>query len=186
MSVPSPESCPFLPEVDEVLDHTVTRQHGTDRGPVYYRDALRFAQSQWLADKPAQAILQLDKAFMADLGPDDAWLAEDMDPWSAMAWMLDRIRESQSGFAGNPVRHFQHLASRMSGPRPEPRRWRAWVCLHLAERILPAGGFERDGPQIAREGLWIPGLRPSLAALARCGWPGEAGHVAEMPEIQGI
>lgn len=170
-------SCPYLPEVEEVLDFTVTRRHGADRGPAFYRDALRFAQSLWQQGRPAQAILQLDKAFMANF-IDEAWLAKDMDPWAAMAWMLQCLRNGMEGFGGNPVRHFQHLASRMSGPCPEARRWRAWVCLHLAEHILPPDHFPRDGHQIAREGLWIPGRHRALAGLVRHGWRGEASHVA--------
>ena len=172
-------SCPFLPEVEEPLDHTVTRRHGDDKGPAFYRDALRFSQSLWQQGKPAQAILQLDKAFMADMG-EGGWLSEDMDPYGAMRWMLGRLAVGVDGFGGNPVRHFQHLASRMAGPRPEPRRWRAWACFHLAEHILPLAGFERDGVQIAREGLWIPGIQRSLAGLSRHGWPGEAGHVKKI------
>lgn len=175
-----PVTCPWLPEVDEVLDFTVTRRHGADKGMAFYRDALRFAQSLWQEGKPAQAILQLDKAWMADLQPGDLWLAGDMDPWSAMAWMLSRLRHGVDGFGGNPVRHFQHLASRMGGPRPEPRRWRAWACLHLAEGILARDAFPRDGVQIAREGLWIPGPARALHGLALGGWPGEAAHVAEL------
>jgi len=172
--------CPYLPTVDEVLDHTVTRRHGERRGLEFYGDALRYAQSQWLAGKPAQAILQLDKAFMADIAPGDSWLASDRDPYRAMVWMLERVRDGVVGFAGNPVRHFQHLASRMSGPRPEPRRWRAWACLHLAERTLPPGDFPRDGVQIAREGLWIPGWSRCLGEMARHGWPGEARHLVRL------
>ena len=59
--------CPWLPRVDEVHNFTLTRRHGTNRGADFYRDALRFAQSQWMSGKPAQAVLQLDKAWMADL-----------------------------------------------------------------------------------------------------------------------
>lgn len=188
MIAPHSESCPFLPEVKELLDFTVTRRHGQDRGPAFYRDALRLAQSQWLTGKPAQAMLQINKAWMADI-PDVGWLAPDMDPWSALRWMLEQIRDGAEGFSGNPVRHFQHLASRMSGPRPQARTWRAWTCLHLAERILriqPKAGFERDGLQIVREGLWVPGARRAVAGLHRHGWSGEAAHVEEMPEFKGL
>ncbi|HSP42506.1 MAG TPA: hypothetical protein VLO11_06530, partial [Luteolibacter sp.] len=62
----------------------------------------------------------------------------------------------------------------MSGPRTEIRTWRAWFCMHLAERLLPPGGFPRDGRQLAREGLFIPSIGCALAQLARIGWPGEA------------
>lgn len=183
MDSSSSNLCPWLPRIEGVLDFTVTRRHGEDRGPAFYRDALRYAQSQWSVGKPAQAILQLDKAFMADLGPDDHWLTGDMDPYGALAWMLGEIDAGREGFAGNPVRHFQHLASRMSGPRPAVRRWRAWACLHLAEKILPAAGYERDGLQLVREGLWVPGRGPALAGLHQYGWPGEADHVAQLLEF---
>ena len=169
----TPPTCPYLPTVQEVLDHRVTRRHGEDKGPAFYRDALRFSQSLWQQGKPAQAILQIDKAFMADIC-DDGWLTDEFDPYAALAWMLQQLGEGTEGFGGNPVRHFQHLASRMSGPRPEPRRWRAWACLHLAERILPLPGFERDGVQLAREGLWIPGIQRVMAELSNHGWPREA------------
>ena len=167
--------------MDELLDHTVTRRHGDDKGPAFYRDALRFSQSLWQQGKPAQAILQLDKAFMADIRAED-WLTEEHDPYSAMVWMLQQLGEGTEGFCGNPVRHFQHLASRMAGPRPEPRRWRAWACLHLAEKILPLPGFERDGLQLVREGLWVPGMQRCLAGLKRYGWSGEAAHVSQFLE----
>ncbi|HEX5791216.1 MAG TPA: hypothetical protein VFY13_08675 [Luteolibacter sp.] len=170
----SGDGCPWLPAVDRLHDFTLTRRHGGERGHAFYLDALRFAQSQWLAGKPAQAILQIDRALMADLGPADDWREGGVDPYAAMAWMLERLRDGVQGFGGNPVRHFQHLASRMSGPRAELRSWRAWACLHLAERILPSGRFPRDGVQIAREGLWIPARGCVLTFLARHGWTAEA------------
>lgn len=183
MSAGRENFCPHLPEVAEVLDFTVTRRHGADKGMAFYRDALRFSQSLWQQGKPAQAILQLDKAWIAHLADGEDWLTDDMDPWSAMAWMLHRLRDGIPGFGGNPVRHFQHLASRMSGARPEPRRWRAWACLHLAESILPQDGYQRDGSQLTREGLWIPGVRRALAGLYRHGWPDEAAHVGKVLKL---
>lgn len=172
--------CPWLPVVEGLLDFNHTRRHGNDKGAAFYRDALMYAQSQWLAGKPAQAILQLDKAWLADLGAGRDWRPGGADPYRALWWMLERIREGTGGFGGNPVRHFQHLASRVSGPRVEARRWRAWLCLHLAERVLPSGQWPRDGVQLAREGLWIPGRHRALAGLAKTGWVGEARSVAEL------
>ncbi len=167
-------SCPWLPEVDLVHDYKLTRRHGPGRGLNFHQDALRFAQSQWRCGKPAQAILQLDKAWGADLpgGPDDT--AADASPYVALAWILKTAAAGNHGYLGNPVRHFQHLASRMSGPRAEIRAWRAWFCMHLAERLLAPGGFPRDGRQLAREGLFVPTMGSALAHLARIGWPGEA------------
>lgn len=169
--------CPLLPPVTERHDHSLTRRHGGDKGPAFYLDALRYAQLQWMAGKPAQAVLQLDKAWMADIPRDAAVLADHPSPYAALVWILRHSAHGDRGFLGNPVRHFQHLASRMSGPRSEIRTWRAWCGLHLAERTLPAAAFPRDGRQIAREGLWIPGFGTALGAIARSGWPGEAAAV---------
>jgi hypothetical protein len=170
--------CPWLPEVAELHDFTITRRHGGARGAAFYQDALRNAQSQWIAGKPAQAVLQLDKAWMADLPAGDPVLVSHPPPYQALAWILRHSAAGDCGYPGNPVRHFQHLASRMSGPRAAIRSWRAWLCLHLAEHVLPRAGFPRDGRQIAREGLWIPGFRRALGAVAAGGWQGE-GIVAE-------
>jgi hypothetical protein len=159
--------------VAEIHDFTVTRKHGAARGAAFYQDALRYAQSQWLAGKPAQAILQLDKAWLADLTEAPESAAADPSPYHALAWILRHAAMGNCGYLGNPVRHFQHLASRMSGPRAELRAWRAWLCLHLAQRVLPRAGFPRDGRQIAREGLWIPSAGRALEAVATLGWPGE-------------
>jgi hypothetical protein len=160
--------------VNEIHDFTVTRRHGAARGREFYLDALRYAQSQWISGKPAQAVLQLDKAWMADIPAADPVLVSDPPPYRAMVWILRAAADGSCGYLGNPVRHFQHLASRMSGPRREIRAWRAWLCLQLAERVLPATGFPRDGRQIAREGLWIPGFERSLHAVDEAGWPGES------------
>jgi hypothetical protein len=148
--------CPWLPEVGGTLDFSITRRHGSYRGGEFYLDALRYAQSQWIAGKPAQAILQLNKAWMADLSANDPVLEIHPSPYRALVWILETASTGDCGFLGNPVRHFQHLASRMSGPKAEIRAWRAWLCFHLAEKCLSAAEYPRDGQQIAREGLWIP------------------------------
>ncbi len=160
--------------MSEIHDFTITRRHGSDRGSAFYQDALRYAQSQWVSGKPAQAVLQLDKAWMADLPAGHPVLVSDPVPYPALAWILARAADGTCGYLGNPVRHFQHLASRMSGPRSEIRAWRAWLCLHLSEQVLPRSGFARDGRQIGREGLWIPGFGRSLAGVAKYGWTNEA------------
>lgn len=165
--------CPWLPEVKEIHDFSITRKHGSHRGPAFYQDALRYAQSQWISGKPAQAILQIDKAWMADSPGDHG------HPYQALVWILRHAADGGAGYLGNPVRHFQHLASRMSGPRSELRSWRAWICLHLAERVLPPG-FPRDGRQIAREGLWIPGLWRCISAIRHHGWSGETDAFREI------
>ena len=163
--------CPFLPEVVEMLGPHVTRQHA-EKGAAFYQDALRYSQSLWIAGKPAQAMLQLNKAWMADLADGEVF-GEFPPPYRALVWMMFHASTGNCGYLGNPVRHFQHLASRMSGPRAEVRSWRAWVCFHLAERVLNHAGFPRDGEQIAREGLWIPGFQRALSEIRRSGWKGE-------------
>lgn len=154
--------CPWLPEVGGDLDFWITRRHGSFKGGEFYLDALRYAQSLWIAGKPAQAILQLNKAWMADLSPNDPVLAIHPSPYQALVWILETASTGDCGFLGNPVRHFQHLASRMNGPRAEIRVWRAWLCFHLAERCLNGAEYPRDGEQIVREGLWIPSYQRAL------------------------
>ncbi len=171
-----PEPCPWLPEIDQLYDFSVTRRHGRDRGIAYYMDALRYAQSRWLSGKPAQAILQVNKAFMADVREGD-WLSG-VDPYRAMVWMMVEADANELGFMGNPVRHFQHLASRMSGVRADARSWRAWMCMHLAERYLPGMAYPRDGVQMVREGLWVPSVARVLAGLVEHGWDEEAELVS--------
>ena len=176
INAPAPNpACPWLPEISGSHDFTLTRRHGHVKGAEFYLDALRYAQSQWLAGKPAQAILQLNKAWMADLSNDDPVLQSHPPPYQALAWILETASNGHCGYLGNPVRHFQHLASRMSGPRAEIRSWRAWVCFHLAEKILNRADYPRDGEQIAREGLWIPNHQRALDEVAKHGWPGECG-----------
>lgn len=157
----------------------LTRRHGAERSAAFYQDALRYGQSLWISGKPAQAVLQLDKAWMADLAADHPVLEGAPSPYRALVWMMKRAATGDCGYLGNPVRHFQHLASRMSGPRAEIRSWRAWLCFHMAERVLPPRGFPRDGRQIGREGIWIPGFARSLSAVAEHGWRGEAGIAIE-------
>lgn len=169
-----PIPCPHLPEISGIHDFSLTRRHGSKKGADFYVDALRYAQSQWLAGKPAQAILQLNKAWMADLSANDAILESHPAPYQALVWIMEAAAGGTFGYLGNPVRHFQHLASRVSGPRAELRSWRAWMCFHLAEKTLETRRFPRDGEQLAREGLWIPSLQRVSHEIAGKGWPGEA------------
>lgn len=149
------EACPFLPPAPEAIQPSDTRPFrlGGDPG-AYYTFALKCAQSLWLQGKPAQALLQLNHALGVDMEPDSEALLQWPLPYQAIVWILTRRHEE--GFLGNPVRHYQHLASRMSGPRKELRSWRAWACFHLAEQVLPTDEFPRDRRQIEREQLKIP------------------------------
>ncbi|QTN33360.1 hypothetical protein HZ994_13900 [Akkermansiaceae bacterium] len=148
------EACPYLPH----WEPGTRKAHGLGRGGDFYLDALTFAQGHWLEGKPAQAILQLNRAFSADISGNDPILETWPWPYAALEWMLEQAADGRCGFLGNPVRHFQHLATRMSGPRREVRIVRAWKCFHIARRVLDGkGGFPLDGRQIAREGIFIPG-----------------------------
>ncbi len=177
-SSPENSACPWLPEISAVHDFSLTRRHGAARGADFYLDALRYAQSQWCAGKPAQAILQLNKAWMADLAEGDPVLESHPPPYHALVWILQTAAPGNHGYLGNPVRHFQHLASRMRGPRAQIRSWRAWLCFHLAEQSLDPARFPRDAEQLAREGLWIPGLRRAVHEVARNGWEHETEGLA--------
>jgi hypothetical protein len=147
------EPCPHLPACD--LSRPI--RHGSDRGVTFYFDALCFAQGHWLEGKPAQAILQLNRAFSAELSDDDPILETWPWPYAALEWILENSADGGQGFLGNPVRHFQHLATRMSGPRQEIRIAHAWRCFHIARRVLDGkGDFPLDGRQLAREGIFIP------------------------------
>ncbi len=142
---------------DGEVSPEITRRHGAHRGSAFYLDALKYAQGLWLEGKPAQAILQLNKALSADLPDNDLILEIWPWPYAALEWILERASDGSAGFLGNPVRHFQHLATRMSGPRREVRIARAWKCFRIAQRVLEGkGGFALDGRQIAREGIFIP------------------------------
>ena len=163
----------------EIHDFSLTRRHGEAKGAKFYLDALRFAQSQWRVGKPAQAILQLNKSWMADLSGGDPVLRTNPTPYRALVWILEMASTGDGGYLGNPVRHFQHLASRISGPQAEIRSWRAWASFHIAEEILDRAEYPRDGEQIAREGLWIPGFKRALQEVDGNGWPGEAEELGE-------
>lgn len=154
------------------------KPYRNDRGAGFYVAALEYAQSLWMEGKPAQAILQLNKAMSADLTENEATMAGYAAPYRALVWILKQ--DVKGRFLGNPVRHFQHLATRMCGPRSEVRSWRAWACFHLSEGTLPRAGFPRDEEQIRREKLTIPTTDRVLDALAVSGWLGERDCVAEL------
>ena len=172
------EPCPLLPVVEEVLTAQVTSGFKRDYNADFYHASLRYAQSLWLEGKPAQALLQLNKAFMAELDGGEGILVDWPLPYAAKRWVMLNCPTGE--FLGNPVRHYQHLATRMSGPRTELRRWRAWGCFHLAEAVLPVGTNPRDEHQITDEQILIPSLEQVLESLEGLGLPGEAGLVADV------
>lgn len=165
------DPCPLLPEVTHPHGHMVTRVHAPVKGDRFYFAALCYAQSLWREGKPAQAILQLNKAFMADLRGNEEVLQDHPPPYGALVWFLEN--RPRGLFVGNPVRHFQHLATRVSGERKEIRAWRAWACFHLSRRILPAEEFPPDEEQVAKEGIVFPEWQRVLGEIERGGWGGE-------------
>ncbi len=165
------EPCPSLPPPRPDMSFRELRALGRRRDSRFYETALTYAQCLWCRGLPAQSILQLDRAWGADLAGDDPVLERWPSPYRALAWMLERRPEGR--FRGNPVRHCPHLATRVRGERREARSWRAWACFHLSEDILPAGEFPRDQRQIEREGLVIPESEEVAGCLENVGWPRE-------------
>ena len=147
--------CPFLPEPAEELHANCLEAHGTRRDAAFYRTALHYAQSLWLQGFPARAILLLNRAMGCELTGAEAHPL----PYAAVVWLLQNHGSEQ--FIGNPRRHWQHLATRMSGPRAELRTWRAWACWRLACVALPH--LPADEEQIAREALCEPAEEEILA-----------------------
>ena len=172
--------CPYLPQTDEVLTAEVMRRLGRDYDAEFYLAALQYAQSLWLEGKAAQSLLQLNKALMADLGESGEILLEWPQPYAAKRWVIENCPEGE--FLGNPVRHYQHLATRMSGPRAELRTWRAWACFYLAEAILPAEQNPRDERQLEKEGIAVPAWEEVLKRLGELGLAGEAELVQGVVE----
>jgi hypothetical protein len=165
--------CPLLPEIDRPLRAADSRALGDQRGEPFYRLCLAYAQTKWIAGLPAQTLLQLNRAMSADLDGSEAILADYPIPYAQMAWVLRARPDRRGQFLGNPRRHWQHYATRMSGDRAELRSWRAWACHAIAVSILPEDDFPDDTEQIAAEGLVIPGLEEIGAQLDRLGLPGE-------------
>jgi hypothetical protein len=170
-------ACPLLPSVGGRLGPETTRSWSGTKCRRFYLAALHYAQSLWREGKPAQAILQLNKAFMADLVAADApVLVRHPPPYAALVWILRHRPHDR--FLGNPVRHFQHLATRISGERREIRAWRAWACFHLARGILPAAEFPVDAAQVTADHLVFPTREETLGRIAAGGWSGEAAVLA--------
>lgn len=176
------KACPLLPAVDGLWTARMMEPHRGRHDVLFYEAALGYAQSLWLEGKPAQALLQMNKAMMADLrggadGPEDVdgRSSEWMLPYAAKLWVMRMTPEDE--FMGNPVRHYQHLATRMSGVRSELRALRAWACFHLAEKHLPTAEHPRDERQIMREGVLVPDWEEVAGGLDRLGLAGERGMV---------
>jgi hypothetical protein len=111
-------------------------------------------------------VLCLDRAFGADLRGGEPVLARWPLPYDPLAWIIRKTPAEV--FIGNPRVHFQHYAGRMSGPRSEQRRWRAWACWALVRVLRP--DLERD----PRHAVTEPGEREIEGGLDAFGHPGEA------------
>ena len=162
--------CPYLPIPVQVLNSVHTRSLGRERGPVFYLAALEYAQSLWLQGFPARSLLLINRALGAEMSGSEAVLQDWPLPYAAAAWVMGHRSEDQ--FAGNPRRHYQHLATRMVEPRKELRTWRAWACWHMARSIFPE--YPADEKQIAEEGVIEPDQATIFGELTRLGHPGEA------------
>lgn len=146
---------PHLPSAPADLAPAHTRQHREECGPLFHQACLEFAQSLWLQGRPAQALLQLNKSSFAE--------TDHPFPYAALLWFLENRHDDL--FIGNPTRHFQHLATRMAGPRSEIRKWQAWACYHLSKKVLPADQFPEDFEQQKAENLSPPTLETCLKQL---------------------
>lgn len=116
----------------------------------------------------------LNRAMGARLDPtlDRDLLLRHPLPYRAVGWIL-RHGEA-GGFLGNPRRHFQHLATRMSGPDPERRTARAWACWELARRVN--ADWPPDLEQIESESLTEPDLEQIERDLSMHGLQGEVAE----------
>ena len=115
-------------------------------------------------------MLQLNRAFGANLSGGEEVLENWPLPYAAMIWVMQNRHEDH--FIGNPRRHFQHLATRMVEPRKEQRTWRAWACWHLSCIAFP--DYPADEKQIAEEGVVEPTTDQITKKLGSLGIPGEA------------
>ncbi|HEY2574354.1 MAG TPA: GNAT family N-acetyltransferase [Verrucomicrobiaceae bacterium] len=159
--------CPFLPQPDRVYTHGDIHALGGDRSEAFYRGALHYAHSLWLAGFPAKALLLISRALSCRLP--DVLLNGKTKPYHAVAWIL-RNRPTDR-FIGNPRRHYQHLASRMVDPHKELRSWRAWACWYLAKLVLDEAEFPPDIEQVRDERLIKPRraeIAQQLARLSPC------------------
>lgn len=164
---PSVAPCPYLPTITERYPASALASfRGKRKGFGFYQTSLQCAQSRWLEGFPAQAILMINRALSVDFStwPDEerAKLNDLSFPYQALAFI---IREGgRYGFLGNPRRHFQHLATRMSGANLELRIARAWACWAIARKTLP--DLTADEKQLTEESITEPGLAEISANLA--------------------
>lgn len=163
------------------MTHETLLALGQERGRVFYEIALRRANWLWMDEHPAKAILLINRAFASSHQPKETGQAPWTDdqalergrtgldelPYRALAWMLQRALPEK--LPGNCRVHYQHLATRMSGPRPELRTWRAWAAWSYVRRIWPK--LPGDEKQV---GVVEPSEAEVEAGLVERGSRGEA------------
>lgn len=146
-------ACPYLPVIDRLWPAVALA--GMDDPCDLFPTALRCAQSRWRCGLPAQSLLMLNRAFACDLPDDAAALSPYPWPYAALGWILRHSPDDC--FLGNPRRHFQHLATRMTdSPIKDLRVARAWACWAIARRVLPACIPDTD--QLVRENITEPSI----------------------------
>jgi hypothetical protein len=119
----------------------------------FYLRALQCAQSLWIQGLPAQAILMLNKAL--SLAPIHLPIMDQFPyPYAALTYLMENCPTDV--FMGNPRRHWQHLATRMSGDFSQLRIARAWACWAIACKILPEKTFPADHQQLIKENITEP------------------------------
>jgi len=162
--VPAP--CPHLPPAPAILDWRELHRHGADRGPDFYLSALTYGQHLWQRGLAARALLAVDRALLADLPASAPPLRHWPLPYRALHWIMTHAYPA--ALVGNPRVHYQHLAGRLSGPRAEQQRARAWGAWQLARLAHP------EWPGDPRHAIAEPTPGEIAAALAQFGLPGEA------------
>ena len=168
------QPCPFLPLIRKKITASDSKALRNNKGLPFYKLCLRYSQSKWMEGLPAQALLQLNRAMSADLVGDEKFLDKFPIPYSSIKWILEQRTDKYGQFLGNPRRHWQHYASRMSGPRSNIRIWRSWACFAISSKILPYSDFPRDEEQILNESLIIPSESQIELNLKSLGLPRES------------
>ncbi len=148
------------------MDWRELHRHGADRGGEFYLSALTYGQHLWQRGLAARALLAVDRALLADVGAQEAVLAQWPPPYRALRWLMENA--SADALVGNPRVHYQHLAGRIRGPRAEQRRARAWAAWHLARLANPT--WPGDLLHQVNE----PTLSAISLQLCQHGLPGEA------------
>ncbi len=158
--------CPWLPAMAPDMTWRNLRSLRDAPPQDLYLALLRYTQKLWRVDSTARAILALDRALLIRLPNGDPILDEWPTPYAALHWML--THHDGSSFLGNPRRHYQHLAGRVSGNDAERKRWVAWACWYISRQTLQ--GLEPDTLQNILE----PAATDIASHLTQHGIAGEA------------